>query len=815
MNSGPITPVRHGQVSSARYYLFCTTQADSSIKQAIPPLYTFPVQDVYVFRHEQGTLIEMQNEMEVLKRFNDRRIPFKAWPIAPIPGLTTSFTKSWLFLVKIPPPSDEVMFPSLTDRFTIDMKTTIEREDGKYSLVYLKTTRIQNPYENVENLGSSFAKKCAAFKVDIPRSWKNDHGVTGELDLMAAMQTVQALNDYEGITLTERTHQDVFIRYDTFSLTYEAELAALRFFVEDKRTRGRELSIKSRDAFQMIQNFHDCWKLDYDLHKEFPHLKNPSHQSHRLPKLLVEKFEAFNTDHKAAHESLARIPNGLLFVNGCPGAGKTEWNMVVAAIIQAKPRPKPKPKRSQILFVVDLNKTVDDAADRYYNLCKAAGLKLRIVRMHGWPYEMRNSNRLNKDDSQSRTEATKGELDFTKKFLTTLNLSKHTKIERNPNKAPTLDEVAWDYFEKHKHDGFPTLKSVLEKMEGGEVLSTEQWKALRSQVSLLYRAVIKQTDFIATTPVAAYGSFSKLFRPDVIFIDEAPHARELTTLIPIAYFDPMAWILTGDVKQTRPFVKSGDSRDAKRDNLQFNPHAEQLRTSLMARAEKVGAINSKLLVNKRAHGNLHLLPSRLFYESEMISGYETSDRYPPCVIYMKNYLEALGGAKNLEENRVVVSLQGSQEETQKQSFWNPIHHRWVIGHVRALLQDPHFRSLSDERKSGTIMIQTPYNASVREYAAEVKGWAAEWQDRVEVLTVDKAQGNQSDVVFLDTVRTSKAGFMDEPQRLNVAITRARQAEVIVMNEAMNWRPYGRQRLKTRFVSQIWEDAKSNGRLCKL
>ncbi|KPM45058.1 hypothetical protein AK830_g1471 [Neonectria ditissima] len=777
-----------------------------------PVLHTFLDQDVYVTRHEQGTLIEMQNEEEILKRFNEKKVQFKTWPIAPIPGLTTSFAKSWLLLVKIPNPSDDVVFPSMGDHFTIDVESRVKKPSGIFSLVHLSTTRIPNPYEDAEGLPTPYISKCAAFKVDVPRSWETEDGTHVELDLMSAFRTASSLDDFQNLTMDERKHQNITIIWDTFSMTFEAELAALRRFVEAPRAEERQLSLKAKSAFQMIQNFQQSWKTYYNLHKEFPHLKNPLNPRHRIPELLLQKFKSFNSDHRSAYQALTEIPNGLFFVNGCPGAGKTEWNMVLSALIQSKRRPGSKKRHSPILFIVDLNKTVDDAADRYYTLCQAAGLKLRIVRMHGWPYEMRNSETLNTSSSNNREPDSRGELDFVKKFLTTVNITKHTGISRNPNKAPTLDEVAWEYYEKHKHDCFKPLKRILASMEAGEVLTTGDWKSLRSQVSLLYRAVLAQTDFIATTPVAAYGSFSKLFRPDVVFVDEAPHARELTTLIPLAYFDPIAWILTGDVKQTRPFVKGGDRRDMARQGLKFNPYAEQLRVSLMARAEMVGAISSKLLVNKRAHGNLHRLPSKMFYQGEMISGYEAAEQYPQSVAHLKKYLQQLGGVPEMKENRVIVRLNDSQEELQRSSFWNPAHHKWVINQVQKLLGDTKFRSIVNMDIPGNIMIQTPYSSAVRQYVAEVKQWPQEWQDRVEVMTVDKAQGNQADVVFLDMVRTTKAGFMNEPQRLNVAITRARQAEIILMHHQMTWRRTFGRLVRAEYTSQIWDDAAADRRV---
>ncbi|KAL6803447.1 AAA domain-containing protein [Trichoderma sp. SZMC 28013] len=94
-----------------------------------------------------------------------------------------------------------------------------------------------------------------------------------------------------------------------------------------------------------------------------------------------------------------------------------------------------------------------------------------------------------------------------------------------------------------------------------------------------------------------------------------------------------------------------------------------------------------------------------------------------------------------------------------------------IKQAKRLLEDVQFQSVSGG--PGTIIIQTPYSTAYRQYQGKVKQWPTEWQSRVLVLTVDKAQGNQEDVVFLDMVRTTSVGFMDDPQRLNVAITRAR------------------------------------------
>jgi superfamily I DNA and/or RNA helicase len=55
--------------------------------------------------------------------------------------------------------------------------------------------------------------------------------------------------------------------------------------------------------------------------------------------------------------------------------------------------------------------------------------------------------------------------------------------------------------------------------------------------------------------------------------------------------------------------------------------------------------------------------------------------------------------------------------------------------------------------------------------------------RIEVYTVDKYQGKEADIVFLSLIKTGRAnlGFMDSPNRLNVALTRAKFKRYIVGN----------------------------------
>ncbi|KAG5982439.1 hypothetical protein E4U55_001887 [Claviceps digitariae] len=766
-------------------------------------------------------MIEMQNEEKLYRRLNEQAQALRCWVISPIPNTTTAFRRSWLLIVQ---PSDNVdgaVFPSTTDRFRIDMLSTVCRDGDEYSLIHLAASRIPNPFECVGNMRDNRVRTYAAFKVDVPRSWKNAGGENIEVDLMMSLRTTCCTGDMADMYLRENDCQMLKIDWDVQSATFEAELEALRYLTDERDRDGVGPTIKSKRAFHMILDFHSCWKDYYDLHKAFPQLKNPTHAMYKIPKAILDRYRSLNQDHLDSLRGLQKIPNGLYFVNGCPGSGKTEWNMILAAMVQASSaRRQQFRRRNRILFLVDINKTVDDAAARYFSLCKEAKLDLRIVRMHGWPREMRESSKihcLRPEKQEQRQQQQQGqndqfEVDFTTRFLTTAGLSKCTKTSQNPDIVPTLDEASWQYFEKNKRETFPALQILLDKMDSGEVLSTDDWKTLRRLVAKLYRVVLARTDFIATTPVAAFGRFSRSFRPDLIFVDEASHARELTTLIPLAYYSPKAWIFTGDVKQTRPFVKDMKCSKDARAEMQFNPFAKQLQVSTMARASYVGAVNSELLINKRAYGNLHRLPSDLFYGGRMVSSHVGEELYPASVSHLRTCLSRLAGGRLIDENRLIIDLTISREERLRDSFWNPAHHQWVLAQAASLLGDGEFHSIRHEHAS-TIMIATPYSTAYKQYQTAIKTWPQKWQERVQVLTVDRAQGSEADVVFLDMVRSRTSGFMDDAKRLNVSITRARQAEIILMRRAMAYTPRrGGDVVRSAFLSRVWEDTMSHNRI---
>jgi len=70
---------------------------------------------------------------------------------------------------------------------------------------------------------------------------------------------------------------------------------------------------------------------------------------------------------------------------------------------------------------------------------------------------------------------------------------------------------------------------------------------------------------------------------------------------------------------------------------------------------------------------------------------------------------------------------------------------------------------------------------------------------VSLNTVDKFQGQEADVVYLSMVQTSKVGFLDSVNRVNVAITRAREKIIVFGNKK-----YFLEQEQSEFLRRIFE-----------
>ncbi|KAJ3525388.1 hypothetical protein NM208_g11661 [Fusarium decemcellulare] len=118
----------------------------------------------------------------------------------------------------------------------------------------------------------------------------------------------------------------------------------------------------------------------------------------------------------------------------------------------------------------------------------------------------------------------------------------HTHTESRKAKRQhddmSIHSAAFKFYDEHRDD-YQDLEGILNRLQAGKDLGTDRtW--LKAYLKFLYSDFLRQYQgTIVTTPIAASAmAFREAFRPDLVLMDEAGTMHELTTLVPIAFFDP-------------------------------------------------------------------------------------------------------------------------------------------------------------------------------------------------------------------------------------------------------------------------------------
>jgi hypothetical protein len=115
------------------------------------------------------------------------------------------------------------------------------------------------------------------------------------------------------------------------------------------------------------------------------------------------------------------------------------------------------------------------------------------------------------------------------------------------------------------------------------------------------------------------------------------------------------------------------------------------------------------------------------------------------------------------------------------SFSNEGNAHFAVQLVIQLYRDANVLDARDLSRRGSVLIITPYSVQKNYYdlllndvtEAEIP------KALVEVRTVDDSPSHEADIVIVDWVRTNKKGFIDNPQRMCVALSRARIGTIMI------------------------------------
>lgn len=301
------------------------------------------------------------------------------------------------------------------------------------------------------------------------------------------------------------------------------------------------------------------------------------------------------------------------------------------------------------------------------------------------------------------------------------------------------------------------LKLFKKKEELGE-LNHADGKIFEKEYKKYKNKVLKSADIICCTCVGA-GDFSlSSFDFHAVLIDESTQASEPESLIPITTGVKQV-ILVGDHQQLGPVI------------LNSKAAAAGLRQSLFERLIFIGHTPVRLQVQYRMNPCLSEFPSNMFYDGSLQNGITKEDR----------------AIHN-------TSIQWPMPDT-PMMFWSVFGREEIsasgtsyLNRIEAMNTEKIVTKLfNDGVQPHQIGIITPYEGQrvyISQYMQLNGSLEKERYRQIEILSIDAFQGREKDYIILSCVRANNnqlIGFLKDPRRLNVALTRAKYGLFILGN----------------------------------
>ncbi|KAF6757614.1 RNA helicase [Ephemerocybe angulata] len=258
-----------------------------------------------------------------------------------------------------------------------------------------------------------------------------------------------------------------------------------------------------------------------------------------------------------------------------------------------------------------------------------------------------------------------------------------------------------------------------------------------------------------------------------VFVDEAGQATEPEVCVPVKSLADgrMNVVLGGDPKQLGPIVRSAVARALGLEKSWLERLME--REEVYDVQEQRGVV--KLTQNFRSHPAILKFPNERFYGGDLVpcADAATTNAYLGAPILPKGDFPVVFHAVLGRDDR----------EASSPSFFNVDEVLQVKSYVQQL-KDGRGKLRTNDNDVGVI---APYHAQCLKLRTALRSVA----DGIKVGSVEEFQGQERKVIIISTVRSSKEfvtydlkhtlGFVANPRRFNVSITRAKALLIIVGN----------------------------------
>ena len=513
--------------------------------------------------------------------------------------------------------------------------------------------------------------------------------------------------------------------------------------------------------------------------------------------IVEENFFDVSGLNPSQRKSLHRFMNGnghmdqLQMVQGPPGCGKTHFTVsLLNALLEGK--------KKRVLVCAPSNKAVCVAMELYLRSLGKKRADVAPCILLGVEDSLQEVCSTSSDDVSpmhffifSRAAHIASRLQNALDEMKASKMSQHTidSVVAALDLARRQIMASAPHFLKGELKAkFQTLESMLKQSDA--TLANEIYNAGASLAQTIgegsgrgdkvndfaYEALNKAQLVFCTLASAGQSIMASLNSPDVLLVDEAAQALEPELVIPFLR-NPRKCLLVGDPAQLPATLSSEIARR--------HGHA----TSLMERLMSVNdEIVSLLDTQYRMHPEISRWPRGHFYDGKLNDAIDVSKRERP------------EGMPPWLDPYTFVDIRGDEGGGRGESKHNAREADFATRLIEKIT-----RGAQGGGKFSIVVI-TFYSAQVRLIRRKLAECGCA---EVPVHSVDSFQGSEADIVICSAVRSNaraSVGFLSDRRRLNVALTRARHA-LVVLGSALTL-----SAAKDDTLNALVRDAKERGRL---
>ncbi|KAK6501452.1 hypothetical protein TWF481_009290 [Arthrobotrys musiformis] len=480
---------------------------------------------------------------------------------------------------------------------------------------------------------------------------------------------------------------------------------------------------------------------------------------------ISNKIENTRMDEIQKQSAKVALQNQLTIIQGPPGTGKTfVTTNIVTLCLQAGLGP--------VLATAPSNTATDHLTSSFYYHVKDLGpehqnLLDRAVRFTSTS-EMRKEIRLQQQltDEEGQVSESESECD-----------APPNSEKEEMSEAAALD-IVWELedtaakkvpveltmnYKRQKID--PTWNQRLEKYLKKDMTEDEEiaFHTLRTDLTT---KVLSQTDILFTTCATAGSYDISKYHASVVVVDEAGQSNEPETLIPLTSccLSMGSAILIGDHLQLPPFTMH-----------RIGLLASSMIRRLAISQEKGGSGVTVTLLRKNYRSVAPLVhhTSAQFYQNRLIPSISTGDPF-----WNNLWASTLGTTASI----IWVNSVGPDERLPTQSVRNLTNAEIVARILRRL--DRGATNLGFQLSAEHVGVITMYKGQTETVERFVSDRVVGPVKNCTIGNVDFFQGHERPVIIVDLVRNNdprEIGFLRRPERINVALSRARYKTIVVGN----------------------------------